>query len=87
MLFDGVFVGAFEVVASGVAVEAAGSTEFGGGDLTLMSGVGQILLGDRDRLIVRNTTLRELVEGLQTFIDRFVQRRPRHVAADLNATA
>ena len=54
-------------------MEASGSAEFVGGDLTLMSGVVQILLGDRDRLIMGNTPRCELVECLVEPCDLFRQ--------------
>ena len=52
LLCGDLFVGAFEAVACGVAVEASRLGEFGGGDLTLMSGVVHVLFRCRDRLIV-----------------------------------
>ena len=64
LLFDDPFVGAFEVVACGVAVEASRLEEFGGGDLTLMAGFVDLLFRFRDRLIVGRALRCELFELL-----------------------
>jgi len=61
-------------------VQASGSAEFVGGDLTLMSGVVHILLRCRDRLVMGSTPWRELFESAfecgdpirQVVVDGFV---------------